>query len=104
MQDYYLKTTDLNTLWDLLFSAGLADSFTDADGQIVNIPKNISLDIIGTIYKPTGNMIEIDNGLLIEEQLPIDGFHVNIRGNLTEEQKQKLPLITPPRTPYRVWA
>jgi hypothetical protein len=36
--------------------------------------------------------------------LPIDGWHVNIKADLTAEQEAALPLITAPTTPYRIWA
>jgi hypothetical protein len=36
--------------------------------------------------------------------LPIDGWHVNIKADLTSEQESALPLITAPTTPYRIWA
>jgi hypothetical protein len=104
MNDFYLKTTDLTTLWNLLLDQGLAETFIDSDGRPHNVAKGITLDIIGTIYKPTGNMITIEGGFQIMEQLPVDGFHANIRGELTEAQQAALPLIDAPATPYRVWA
>jgi hypothetical protein len=104
MNDYYLKTTDLETLWNLLLEADLAETITDPDGNSFKVPKNIALDIIGTIYKPTGNMITTDQGMTYPEQVAIDGFHANIRGVLTDEQQVALPLVSTPANPYRVWA
>ena len=104
MNDYYLKTTDSETLWNLLFAVGLAETITDSEGNTFNVAKDIALDIIGTIYKPTGNVITTDDGLTYPEQAPIDGFHANIRGSLTDEQQAGLPLVGTPANPYRVWA
>lgn len=104
MQDFYLKTTDLNTMWNILLDLNLALVQQDMEGNPMYVPNGIALDIIGTIYKPTGNMITLEGGFQVEEQLPIDGFHANIRGALTEEQVARLPLVNPPATPYRVWA
>jgi hypothetical protein len=103
MNDYYLKTTDESTLWDLLLNLDLADTHVGIDGAPIKFAKGIALDIIGTIYKPTGNMITVD-GLTFPEQVPVEGFHANIRGDLTAEQQAGLPLISAPATPYRVWA
>jgi hypothetical protein len=103
MTDFYLKTNDLHELWDLLLAQDLAEMITSPDGSTDYVAKNIALDIIGTIFKPTGNMIT-SGDLTFPEQLPIDGFHANIRGDLTLEQQAALPLISAPATPYRVWA
>jgi hypothetical protein len=35
---------------------------------------------------------------------PLDGFHANLRGELSAEQIAQLPLIEAPQAPYRVWA
>jgi hypothetical protein len=107
MQDYYLKFNNLEELWTTLLSLDLAQIFTDIDGKEHHVAKGINLDIIGTIHKPTGNMITIDSDTGIREfpeMLPIEGFHANIRGDLTEEQEAQLPLISPPNNPVRVWA
>ena len=37
-----------------------------------------SIDTIGVIYKPTGNLIQTDMGEQ-PEMAPIDGWHVNVR-------------------------
>jgi hypothetical protein len=103
MNDFYLKTNDLHELWDLLLAQDLAETVTDPEGGTQYIAKGIALDIIGTIFKPTGNMIT-SGELTFPEQLPVEGFHANIRGDLTSEQQAALPLISAPATPYRVWA
>lgn len=101
MNDYYLKFNNEQELWSALESLDLAGKFAES-GQY--FAKGIALDIIGTIYKPTGNMISTTEGLQIPEMSAIDGYHANIRGALTEEQQLALPLISSPATPYRVWA
>jgi hypothetical protein len=104
MNDYYVKTKDLETLWNLLLDLDLAITITNPDASTVNIPKGINLDIIGTIHKPTGQKFTDVNGFQMDEFQALEGFHANIRGNLTEEQQAALPLIEAPATPYRVWA
>ena len=105
MNDYYLKTTDEATLWQLLIEQGLAEEFTDDDNETRRMPKGINLDIIGQIYKLNPEVRITDPlGYQFHQMDPVDGFHANIRGSLTEEQQAALPLIPAPATPYRVWA
>jgi hypothetical protein len=101
MQDFHLKAANEHELYQALLGADLVE-FNDEVSQYV--PKGIALDIIGAIYKPTGNMISTTEGLQIPEMSAVDGCHANIRGALTEEQQAVLPLISAPATPYRVWA
>ena len=106
MNDYYLKFHNERDLWDRLLSVGLAveTGSTVSDMIGVDMPERvvvgIALDIIGTIYKPTGNMITTTSEageMMFPEMTPIDGFYANLRGSLTEEQMAALPLIEKPR-------
>jgi hypothetical protein len=105
MQDYYLKTNTEQELWNCLVSLDLAVWNDEIDRFI---PKGINLDIIGTIYKPTGETQYIGEGFQHPIQVPVmvsvAGFHANIRADLTEEQQARLPLVPAPLTPSRVWA
>ena len=70
-----------------------------------NIPQGIDLDVIGLIYKENPDVRIADSfGIEHPSMEPVDGFHANIRGSLTEEQQAALPLISAPATPHRVWA
>ena len=116
---YYLKTTDEQNMWEALESQGLSKreyDMTDAN----NIPPEdydyeqgefvktgayewialCELDIIGTIYQPTGTMLTDDEGNEYPEVAPIDGFHANIK---TDKVVEGLPTIQAPTTPYRKW-
>lgn len=115
--DYYLKSTDEESLWEALESAGLAykqydreDALNKPTGDFNWVPTGAfdwvaktQLDIIGTIYVPTGETTE-ENGIPIQVTEAIEGFHANLRDQLTEEQQSLLPLIDAPATPTRVWA
>jgi hypothetical protein len=115
--NYYIKTTDETSLWEALESAGLAHKEYDSEdplnistGEIDWVPTGAftwvakcQLDIIGTIHKPTGETQEVD-GFIAPVVEAIDGFHANLFADLSEEQKQMLPLIEAPATPVRVWA
>ncbi len=98
MKNYYLKFVDHADLEDTLVAAGLAETY-----QEVFTPR-VTLDVIGIIHKPTGKMLTTEDGLQYPEMLPIDGYHANLKAELTEEQEALLPLIPAPTTPYRVWA
>jgi hypothetical protein len=113
--NYYIKTTDETSLWEALETAGLAQKRYDNEDPL-NIPSGLDwvptgaftwvakcqLDIIGTIYVPTGTQ-EVD-GKEMPVMEAIEGFHANLLADLTEEQKSALPLIDAPATPVRVWA
>ena len=64
-------------------------------------PKYAAIDVIGTIYKPTGKMITTDEGE-VPEMAPVEGWHVNVR------HTAKAPNLTAyqifPKSPVRGWA
>jgi hypothetical protein len=116
---YYLKTTDEAALWLALESAGLAKRYYNPEDPANIAPEDsegwtptgsfewqrvgqYDLDIIGPIFKPTGEMLLGEDDPYPEmEQL--DGYHANIRG-ITAEQAEQLPIITKPTNPVRIWA
>ena len=59
-----------------------------------------SIDVIGTIYKPTGEVVQTDEGV-ISAMEPIPGWHVNTRGPMLEGLLQ---YAVQPEHPVRVWA
>jgi len=60
-----------------------------------------AIDLIGTIYKPTGKMIDSDEGSY-PEMAPLDGYHVNVR--VLKEAPELEAYRVQPVTPVRVWA
>jgi hypothetical protein len=114
-QDLYLKADSEDALMTALIDAGIyldqdEVTETDEDGNVVivqpeakGLVSGVSLDIIGVIYKQTGETV-LEDGTIMPEVSMIDGFHANLRGSFTESQKAKLPLIEAPATPMRVWA
>lgn len=101
MQDFYLKASNEHDLYQALLDADLVYFNNEA---LRYIAKDIALDVIGTIYVPTGKTISTQEGYPMPEMVAVDGFHANIRGSLTEEQLQILPIIEAPKTPRQVWA
>jgi hypothetical protein len=60
-----------------------------------------NIDTIGIIYKPTGEMLQGEDGPY-PEMAPIEGWHVNVR--LVGEDAEALePFVVQPNTPVRVW-
>lgn len=127
MQDYFIKTEDEATLKAILILADVAvltpestqttPEFTEEDGTVVpeqsfvfpevfSAKEGYALDIIGTISKPTGNVIEGEDGISYPEMTQVAGYHANLRGTLSEEQLTILAdvLIDAPANPARVWA
>lgn len=85
--DYFLKFADEAEANGLLF-----------DGEM---PRYAAIDRIGTIYKPTGNMLSTEEGE-VPEMAPIDGWHVNVRHSAAAPELA--PFQVSPQTPVRGWA
>lgn len=123
----YLNATNEETLMSALIECGWAwdteyETVTDEDGNITVTDKVLrekgvdcytethSLDIIGTIYKETGNTLtsepDIDgNTFEYPEMLPIDGYHANLilHGETLPHQLSEFVIEAPSR-PYRKFA
>ena len=87
--DYYLKADSEAALWQALKTAGAAVSYDvkNEAGEVVETrfgpAPGYSIDLIGTIYKPTGNLIQVTaNEAVVEipEMAALPGFHANLRG------------------------
>lgn len=104
MIDYYLKFKDQVEAEDVLAAI------------------NASVDVIGTIYKPTGKLLADTEGNEYPELAPLEGYHVNLRlaslpvTQIVDEETGEVtdtfspipdllaPYIVEPTTPSRVWA
>ena len=77
---------------------------TEAEGMAVlytdDEPNYYATDIIGTIYEPTGVIIDTPEGP-VEEMAPLPGWHVNVRH--TEEAPELDYYRVYPESPVRVW-
>ena len=97
IKNHYLKFKDQQDLESTLINVGLAEMHNDV------IVAKVDLDIVGIIHKPTGATLTNDDGFEYPEMMSIDGYHANLKAELTEEQEKALPLISAPLTPYRIW-
>jgi len=124
MTTYYLKATSEAALWEALEAASLAHKEYDHTDALNSRPDDLDmdaewdgpsgayewiadtpmLDIIGTMYSATGNMLTTDDGMEYPEMEAVDGYHANLREELTDEQVALLPTIDAPTVPYRKWA
>jgi hypothetical protein len=120
---YYLKATSEEALFEALDAAGVTQRHYDMDdpsnvrpadldpeaewfpsGEYDSLPvAGVDLDVIGTIWKPTGETTTSEDGMIVPEMSMIDGYHANIRG-ITPEQAELLPTIDAPANPVRMWA
>jgi len=124
MATYYLKATDEQALWTALEAADLAVKDYDPTDEANQRPTDLEpdaewsgptgayewrslsnmLDIIGTMYRETGNMLTTEDGMEYPETEAISGYHANLREDLTAAQEAELPTVDAPATPYRKWA
>jgi hypothetical protein len=97
--DYFLKFAD-----EAEANAALFTEQTNVQGDVVEtvlVPKYAAVDVVGTIYKPTGEMIQTDEGE-VPEMAPLDGWHVNVRH--TEPAPELDAYKVAPKSPVRGWA
>jgi len=96
--DLYLKFNSENQANSVLFNTQIFGNET------IKIPKYTAIDIIGIIYKPSGNMIQSEEGEF-PEMIPLEGWHVNVRVTPEEDiSKLEAYRIPEPKAPLRVWA
>ena len=87
--DYYLKAASEAALMTALEAAGVVKSYTvkNEAGDVLETryatTPGYDLDVVGTIMKPTGNMIQQTTGestIEVPEMVALAGFHANLRG------------------------
>jgi hypothetical protein len=95
--DIHLKFPDEATATSLMLEAGLlqqiGNQIVQGQGQMI--------DIIGPIYKPTGVMLDSEQGFEYPEMADIGGWHVNMRGELPESIAPYKIVVS--GIPYRIW-
>jgi len=99
MIDLYLKAGSKSAMTTALKAAGF---IADEESGALYHPE-AALDVIGTIYQPTGDTILVD-GQEVPVTAPVSGYHVNVRTTAEELAAALGALRTYPVTPVRVWA
>ena len=87
--DYYLKAASEAALMTALEAVNAVQSYAVKNEQGETIETRYvaapgyNLDVIGTVYKPTGNFIQQtvdDRTVEVPEVTAVPGFHANLRG------------------------
>lgn len=99
MIDLYLKAGSKSAMTLALKTAGFTQ---DGDSGALSHPA-AALDVIGTIYQPTGEVTLVD-GQEVPVMAPAPGYHVNVRTTAEELATALDAMRTYPVTPVRVWA
>ena len=86
--NHYLKASSEAALTQALLDAGVLTE-TEEGNQVT---QGFSLDVIGEISR---------------DEVSVEGWHANLLGELSDDQRVQLAEILlpePPTNPYRVWA
>jgi len=97
--DFFLKFKDADEA-----NAALFTEQTNVQGDVVEtvlVPKYAAVDVVGTIYKPTGKMLTTPEGP-VPEMKAVPGWHVNVRH--TDEASELDAYKVEVKTPARMWA
>lgn len=97
--DFHLKFADQAEADSALFTE--QTTVQDDIVETFKVPKYAAIDVIGVIYKPTGNVLTTDEGEM-PEMAPLEGWHVNVRH--TAEAPELDAYCVTPQNPVRGWA
>jgi len=87
--------------------AVLFDEQTNVEGdtvETVKVPKYAAVDVLGQMYKATGQTIQTDDGenyYTSDVMESIPGWHVNVRHNAEAPELEAYRVH--PATPQRMW-
>jgi hypothetical protein len=100
--DFFLKFND-----EAEANAALFTEQTNVQDNVVEtvlVSKYAAVDVVGTIYKATGNVLpaEDESGEAVDEMAPINGWHVNVRHS--QEAPELDAYKVDVKTPARMWA
>lgn len=100
--DFMLRFADQAEADSVLF-----DEQTSVQGDVVEtvkVPRYAAIDVIGTIYKPTGKLLPAEDGSgdAVDEMAPVEGWHVNVRH--TAEAPELVAHQIFPQSAVRGWA
>ena len=118
--DFFLKLAseaDMPTALAAFYHQDTETTVDDETGEetVVNVgdpylvphTKDYAIDVVGVIYRPTGNMLTDEDGNEYPEQAPLDGWHVNIRligdARMVDVEAADEVYGVIPDSPARVW-
>ena len=103
--DIFLKARSESALYKALTAAGIVTE--TEDGYRVTDAHKYALDVIGKVYKPTGEIITDADGIESPAMAAVPGYHANLRViDASEFDPEMLAdmTINPPNNPARGWA
>jgi len=119
--DFYIKLNNEADMPTALAAFYRQDSTTVVDEEtgeehvqlegepyLIQNTHDYAIDVVGVIYRPTGETLVDDEGNEWPETAPLDGWHVNIR-LLNDTMLEAVEALDDeygvvPKTPSRVWA
>ena len=118
--DFYLKLSseaEVPTVLSAFYKQDTTSEFDPETGEevITNVgdpyfvqnSPDYAIDLVGIIYKPTGNILTDAESMEYPEMASLDGYHINIRlnGDKRREDVETLSkYFVDPTTPSRVWS
>ena len=97
--DYLLKFTSKAAAEKVLFTKETVT--IDGVAETIMHPKYAAIDVIGTIYKPTGVILKTPDGDT-PEMKAVSGYHANVRH--TDNAPELDAFVVEVNSPSRVWA
>ena len=103
MKDFFLKFESKEQADSILYEITPEVIEDDIITPEIRTPKFQNIDVIGDIWRPTGEMKVDENGMEIPVMELIPGFHVNLRV-IGEDTSAVESFAVVPKNPMRVWA
>jgi hypothetical protein len=103
--DLYLSFPDEAAAKAVLYRIeGAVEATEDTEAvEGYEVANYANIDTIGIIYKPTGEMLQGEDGEY-PEMAALPGWHVNVRLAEGEDAEALEAFAVAPRKPMRVWA
>ena len=109
MNDLYLKFADKAQADSVLYTTTPVLAVVDMEGNVITsagedivTPNFANIDVIGTIYRPTGAVETVD-GMEVPVMAALEGYHVNVRAVDGEDTSALTSFAVVPSVPMRVW-
>ena len=108
MNDLYLRFADKAQADSVLYTTTPVLAVVDMEGNVITpagedivTPNFANIDVLGTIYRPTGEVETVD-GMEVPVMAALDGYHVNVRA-VGEDTSALVPFAVVPTVPQRIW-
>ena len=106
--DLYLKFSDKAQADSVLYTTTPVLAVVDQEGNVITpagedivTPNFANIDVVGTIYRPTGAVETVD-GMEVPVMAALEGYHVNVRA-VGEDTSALVPFAVVPTVPQRIW-